>query len=57
MKPILICRYCGSSLPLEILSTSDQLTVKFITDQSIQHTGFLAVYETCKSEEDNVFWS
>lgn len=33
-------RFCGSSLPAEVGSTQDQVTVQFLSDMSVAHNGF-----------------
>ncbi|XP_032366699.1 cubilin [Etheostoma spectabile] len=40
----LIGRYCGSSLPAPILSSSNLLWIRFRSDDSISQAGFRAVY-------------
>ncbi|KAJ7392946.1 hypothetical protein OS493_008187 [Desmophyllum pertusum] len=37
-------RYCGGNMPAQIRSSSNELLVKFISDQSIAHSGFAASY-------------
>ena len=37
-------RYCGGNMPAPIRSSSNELLVKFISDQSIAHSGFAASY-------------
>lgn len=41
----LIGRYCGSSLPAPILSSSNFLWIRFRSDSSVSKAGFRAVYE------------
>ncbi|XP_060104406.1 cubilin [Heteronotia binoei] len=36
--------FCGSSIPAPFLSTDNFLTVKFVTDRSIERAGFTATY-------------
>ncbi|XP_069007315.1 cubilin [Embiotoca jacksoni] len=40
----LIGRYCGSSLPAAILSSSNSLWIRFRSDSSVSRAGFRAVY-------------
>lgn len=40
----LIGRYCGSSLPAPVLSSSNFLWIRFKSDSSVSHAGFRAVY-------------
>ncbi|KAM7390891.1 hypothetical protein PAMA_008881 [Pampus argenteus] len=40
----LIGRYCGSSLPAPILSSSNSLWIRFRSDSSVSQAGFRAVY-------------
>ncbi|NWX82451.1 CUBN protein, partial [Nothoprocta pentlandii] len=42
----LVGTYCGLSVPAPFLSTSNFLTVKFITDNSVEREGFNATYTT-----------
>ena len=37
-------KYCGDDLPSQIRSSTNELLVKFVTDQSVQHSGFAAAY-------------
>lgn len=37
-------KYCGDTKPQPILSTNEQLIVKFVTDTSNEHEGFVASY-------------
>ena len=36
--------YCGNTIPAPITSQGSAMTVQFISDQSIQMSGFRAVY-------------
>lgn len=38
--------FCGSTVPAPFLSTHNSLTVKFITDNSVEREGFNATYTT-----------
>uniref|UniRef100_A0A8B9TKW5 Cubilin n=1 Tax=Anas platyrhynchos TaxID=8839 RepID=A0A8B9TKW5_ANAPL len=38
--------FCGSAVPAPFLSTSNSLTVKFVTDSSVEREGFNATYVT-----------
>lgn len=40
----LIARYCGSSIPPPVISTSNQLWLKFGSDGSVANHGFRALY-------------
>ena len=40
----LIGKYCGSTLPAPIRSTSNTLWVRFKSDSSVQEAGFRAAY-------------
>lgn len=42
----LVGTFCGSTVPAPFLSTSNSLTVKFITDNSVQREGFNVTYTT-----------
>ncbi|XP_010219070.1 PREDICTED: cubilin-like, partial [Tinamus guttatus] len=42
----LVGTYCGSMMPAPFLSSSNFLTVKFITDNSVEREGFNATYTT-----------
>ncbi|WAQ95864.1 TLL1-like protein [Mya arenaria] len=42
--------YCGSTLPMPITSESNTLTLEFNSDNSVQKTGFLALFFTDKDE-------
>ncbi|NXD11879.1 CUBN protein, partial [Nothocercus nigrocapillus] len=42
----LVGTYCGPMVPAPFLSTSNFLTVKFITDNSVEREGFNATYTT-----------
>ncbi|PFX16561.1 Tolloid-like protein 2 [Stylophora pistillata] len=37
-------KHCGDDLPSQIRSSTNELLVKFVTDQSVQHSGFAAAY-------------
>lgn len=39
-----LARYCGSRFPPEVRSTDEAMWLRFISDGSITHTGFKAVY-------------
>ncbi|CAG9862752.1 unnamed protein product [Phyllotreta striolata] len=43
--------YCGHKIPSEIISTSNEMTIRFLSDGSVQKTGFSAVifkeYDEC----------
>lgn len=39
-----LARYCGSRFPPEVRSTDEAMWLRFISDPSITHTGFRAVY-------------
>uniref|UniRef100_A0A4W4F6Q8 Cubilin n=1 Tax=Electrophorus electricus TaxID=8005 RepID=A0A4W4F6Q8_ELEEL len=41
----LIGKYCGSTLPAPILSTTNSLWIRFKSDSSVSKAGFRAVYE------------
>jgi len=38
--------YCGSTLPMPITSESNTLTIEFSSDNSVQKTGFMALFFT-----------
>ena len=40
--------YCGSTLPMPITSESNTLTLEFNSDNSVQKTGFLALFFTSR---------
>lgn len=44
--------YCGYKIPPDIISSSNQLLVKFVSDGSVQKSGFSAAlvkeYDECK---------
>lgn len=40
----LVGTFCGSAVPAPFLSTRNFLTVKFVTDGSVERTGFNATY-------------
>lgn len=42
--------YCGSTLPMPITSESNTLTIEFNSDNSVQKTGFVALFFTDKDE-------
>ncbi|PKU29430.1 hypothetical protein llap_20266 [Limosa lapponica baueri] len=42
----LVGTFCGSTVPAPFLSTRNSLTVKFITDNSVEREGFNATYTT-----------
>jgi len=43
----LIGRYCGTTIPTELIrTTSNTMTVNFVTDSSVQLDGFTGAYET-----------
>ncbi|NWR90257.1 CUBN protein, partial [Furnarius figulus] len=42
----LVGTFCGSTVPAPFLSTRNSLTVKFITDNSVERAGFNATYTT-----------
>lgn len=42
----LVGTFCGSAVPAPFLSTRNSLTVKFITDNSVEREGFNATYTT-----------
>ncbi|KAM8810851.1 cubilin [Eudromia elegans] len=42
----LVGTYCGSMVPAPFLSTSNFLTVKFVTDNSVEREGFNVTYTT-----------
>ncbi|XP_023335557.1 cubilin [Eurytemora carolleeae] len=48
----LIGRYCGTTPPPTIKSTSNQLYIQFRSDYSVSHSGFRASYKT-----DSAVWS
>jgi len=37
-------RYCGGNMPSPIRSSTNELFLRFISDQTISHTGFVASY-------------
>lgn len=37
-------RYCGGNMPNPIRSSTNELYLRFISDQTISHTGFVASY-------------
>ena len=39
-------RYCGGNMPSPIRSSTNELFLRFISDQTISHTGFVASYTT-----------
>lgn len=39
-----IARYCGNKFPPEVRSTNEAMWLRFISDSSITHNGFKAVY-------------
>lgn len=39
-----LARYCGNKFPPEVKSTKEAMWLRFISDSSITHTGFKAVY-------------
>ena len=39
-----LARYCGNRFPPEVRSTDEAMWLRFISDASITHTGFRAVY-------------
>ncbi len=41
----LIGRFCGESLPLDFVSASNEVYMKFVTDYSVTHGGFRIRYE------------
>lgn len=41
-------KYCGSTLPAPILSSTNVLWIRFKSDSSVSHAGFRAVYEISK---------
>jgi CUB domain len=38
--------YCGSSLPLMVTSETNKMRIEFSTDNSVQKSGFAAVFFT-----------
>lgn len=40
----LLGKYCGTSLPPTLISSSNVITIKFVTDSSINYEGFMASY-------------
>uniref|UniRef100_A0ACB8FV66 Uncharacterized protein n=1 Tax=Sphaerodactylus townsendi TaxID=933632 RepID=A0ACB8FV66_9SAUR len=38
--------FCGSNIPAPFLSTDNFLTIKFVTDRSVERAGFTATYTT-----------
>ncbi|XP_066485218.1 cubilin [Tiliqua scincoides] len=43
-KAALVGSFCGSRIPAPFISTSNTLTVKFVTDRSIERAGFNATF-------------
>ena len=41
----LLTKICGHDFPLEIMSTDRNLWLRFVSDESIEYSGFKAVYE------------
>ena len=39
-----IGRYCGYSIPVSVNSTSNKMSVKFVSDGSVQKAGFAATF-------------
>lgn len=39
-----LARYCGTNFPPEVRSTNEAMWLRFISDASITHRGFKAVY-------------
>lgn len=39
-----LARYCGNKFPPEVRSTNEAMWLRFISDASITHNGFKAVY-------------
>ncbi|XP_015790048.1 tolloid-like protein 1 [Tetranychus urticae] len=51
----LIGRYCGNTLPPEVLSTSEYLLVRFHSDDTQHNKGFSIVYHGLDGNEDGQF--
>lgn len=47
----LIGKYCGSTLPAPILSTTNGLWIRFKSDSSVSRAGFRAMYEIGETME------
>jgi len=47
-------RYCGSNMPGPIRSSTNELFLRFISDQTISHTGFVAAY-TAQPKGEHVY--
>lgn len=39
-----LARYCGNKFPPEVKSSNEAMWLRFISDASISHTGFKAIY-------------
>lgn len=51
----LVGTFCGSIVPAPFLSTSNSLTLKFVTDNSVQREGFSATYTTVDRKYTHIF--
>lgn len=51
----LVGTFCGSTVPAPFLSTSNSLTVKFVTDSSVEREGFNATYITVDRKYTHIF--
>jgi hypothetical protein len=48
-------KFCGSIKPHSLISTYNNMTIKFTSDKSINHKGFVAEYEVEDQSEFNTF--
>lgn len=47
-----LARYCGNKFPPEVKSTNEAMWLRFISDSSISHTGYKAVYRFVKKKSE-----
>jgi tryptophan synthase beta subunit len=49
-------KFCGPYVPQSLISTFNNMTVKFTSDKSINYKGFVAEYEIEDQSEFNIFF-
>ena len=49
--------YCGNSIPTSLVSTNNQLFLKFKTDSSVNGKGFMIEYSPASRLQESINWT
>ena len=49
--------YCGNSIPASLVSTNNQLFLKFKTDSSVNGKGFMIEYSPASRLQESLNWT